>query len=521
MAIYEETAQSIIKEAIKSAIFIDENAKEPFMQEEPAESKRSEDLYKNFKENGTSLSIYKFDDATYPSLKNYLFHNRDLVLLDWKLDGEEGEDKSLEILSEVVNTQPHIHFCVIYTSENPDIVLNNILSYFSCLTKEEYEEILEDFEGEKEIIEKIVSDLSFLSLNRFNRTKRADILKKIASNKDLIERVKSNHILSKEIMGESNSGLLCGYIRLGIAFSKCIKANSMQPCPSDINAEMHTLCINNTLITIFNKTKIGANQIFEVFSQQITNYDKGVMHLLGLEMRNMQRKESTFIDSGVLSVSKEALGYHKKQSGKDFSNFVKNVMVEHLKTNISNAELSILDAIQPCAYQDEPDKKKEYAAMNVFYNSQRKIGNDKILSFGDVFKYEDKFYICITALCDCTHPEKRDNCYYFAEGQKLVIEKALEKGDSGYISYISPDCCIKWDKDALQGEYSHIVPVNYFVANNHIVNNKLVISRFKNKNKVECEFEYITTIRQNYTQRIANFAFSHPVRVGIDFVKKS
>ena len=65
------------------------------------------------------------------------------------------------------------------------------------------------------------------------------------------------------------------------------------------------------------------------------------------------------------------------------------------------------------------------------------------------------------------------------------------------------------------------MPVNYFVANNHIVNNKLVISRFKNKNKVECELEYITTIRQNYTQRIANFAFSHPVRVGIDFVKKS
>ena len=51
--------------------------------------------------------------------------------------------------------------------------------------------------------------------------------------------------------------------------------------------------------------------------------------------------------------------------------------------------------------------------------------------------------------------------------------------------------------------------------------NKLVISRFKNKNRVECELEYITTIRQNYTQRIANFAFSHPVRVGIDFVKKS
>lgn len=47
MATYEEAAQSIIKEAIKSAIFIDENAKEPFMLEEPSESQRSKDLYLN------------------------------------------------------------------------------------------------------------------------------------------------------------------------------------------------------------------------------------------------------------------------------------------------------------------------------------------------------------------------------------------------------------------------------------------------------------------------------------------
>ena len=31
--------------------------------------------------------------------------------------------------------------------------------------------------------------------------------------------------------------------------------------------------------------------------------------------------------------------------------------------------------------------------------------------------------------------------------------------------------------------------------------------------------QYITTIRQNYAQRIANHAFSYPLRVGVDFVK--
>ena len=152
----------------------------------------------------------------------------------------------------------------------------------------------------------------------------------------------------------------------------------MQPCPTDINAEQYTICINNTLISIFNKEEIEANKIFDVFSQQITIYEKGVMHLLGLEMRNLQRKGGTFIDSTVLSVSKEALGYHKQQSGTDFSNFVKEVMVEHLKTNISTAELSILEAIPDCAYQEDSEKKKEYAAMNVFYNSQRKNDEDRI-----------------------------------------------------------------------------------------------------------------------------------------------
>ena len=33
------------------------------------------------------------------------------------------------------------------------------------------------------------------------------------------------------------------------------------------------------------------------------------------------------------------------------------------------------------------------------------------------------------------------------------------------------------------------------------------------------QVNYITTIRQNYAQRIANHAFSYPLRVGVDFVK--
>lgn len=514
MPTYEEAAQSIIKEAIKSAIFIDENAKEPFMQEEPAESKRSEELYKNFKENGISLSIYKYDDTTYSSYKNYLFHNRDLVLLDWKLDGNSGEEKSLSILSDIIKTQPQIHFCVIYTSESTDVVFDNLLSYFSGITKEDCDDIKIEYADLEEVINKVSSDLCDLKRYHLIRNKRKEILRRLYENVSIAE-------LNDKVKN-SPSFEYYDYVRLGIAFCNDVKSQFKELCPSDITAEKLTLCINNTIISVFNKDQTVADQIFDSFSSQIANYEKGVMHLLGLEMRNMQRKGSTFIDSAVLSVSKEALGYHKQQCGNDFSNFVKNIMVEHLKTNISNAELSILEAIQSRDFQDDSDKKKEYAAMNVFYNSQRSMEENKPLTFGDVFKYEDKYYICITALCDCSHPEKRDNCYYFAEGIELSsIDKALSKGESGYISYLSSSCCIAWDKKDPNGDYSHIVPVNYLVPDNHIKTNKLKIRRFRADMVEECEFEYITTIRQNYTQRIANYAFSHPVRVGIEFVKRT
>lgn len=517
MPTYEETAQKIIKEAIKSAVFIDENAKEPFMTGDFEESVRSEELYKDFKEKSISLDIYKYNDATYPDQKEYLFNNRDLVLLDWKLDGDTGEDKSLSILSEVVRLQPHIHFCVIYTSERKDVVLNNILSYFSCLTKEQYEEIFEEFDDEKETIQEILPDLMSLSQNRFNKERRTEIIKRITSHDGELFKIRlDNDLLSKDVDGVK-SLLCCRLIRLGIAFSSYEKAGSTQPCPSDINPEYNTLCINNTLISVFNKQEVEANQIFDAFSQQITDYEKGVMHLLGLEMRNVQRRSASFIDSSILSVRKETLGYHKRQSGSDFSCFVKNVMVEQFKTNISNSGLTILDAIIPVDYHEDPDTKNEFALMNVFYNSQRKNDFKKLLTFGDVFKCGDRFYICITPLCDCAHPEKRDHCFYFAEGYQVTLPTALGKGDSGYISYISLDCYVEWDN--VTGEYSHIVPVNYLVPDNQIVNDKLKVSRFRGRKVEECEFEYMTTIRQNYAQRIANHAFAHPVRVGIDFVK--
>ena len=73
----------------------------------------------------------------------------------------------------------------------------------------------------------------------------------------------------------------------------------------------------------------------------------------------------------------------------------------------------------------------------------------------------------------------------------------------------------------------YIKPKVYNVENNKLVDNKIRIWDISNRfardtyeqNLNYFDVEYITTLRNDYSQRIANHAFGHPARVGVDFVK--
>ena len=146
---YEEKAFEIIKDSIKSAIFIDEKAREFYtntkVDEGIEEEKLSMDLFDNFKKEGVSLAIHKFtkSDIDDSNLKRYLLKGRDLILLDWELDGTSGEEYSLKLLSEIINS-PHINFCCVYTrTPRFDSIFSQIETYFSGLKNEDYEKIKE------------------------------------------------------------------------------------------------------------------------------------------------------------------------------------------------------------------------------------------------------------------------------------------------------------------------------------------------------------------------------------------
>ena len=143
---YEEAARKIIKDYIKTAVYIDENAIEPYelapkssslfiendeLKNESSEkkdtsgttlqideAKRSFELYREFRKQGVSLSIFKYQDSFFEQERDYVLKARDLVLLDWKLEGDENSpEKALKIMEQIVGQSPKINFCAIYTNE--------------------------------------------------------------------------------------------------------------------------------------------------------------------------------------------------------------------------------------------------------------------------------------------------------------------------------------------------------------------------------------------------------------------
>jgi hypothetical protein len=95
------------------------------------------------------------------------------------------------------------------------------------------------------------------------------------------------------------------------------------------------------------------------------------------------------------------------------------------------------------------------------------------------------------------------------------MDQAIKIGEKGFISFINENDAIIWKHD------EYIKPFQIFIPNPKIINNSIsYLDWDKQNNTIEVELQYVFTLKQNYTQRITNQAFNHPVRVGVDFVKK-
>jgi hypothetical protein len=514
---YQQKSFEIIKDSIKSIVYIDEIAWNPFeanYNPDLYEHKLSKDLYNNLKIAGINLYIHRYlpgDELLSPDspLKKYLFHDIDLVLLDWDLDADPLNLCTLKLLNDIIS-QPNIHFCCIYSSSpHFDAILKKIKSYFSGFSKDQIDNIKAAFEDNDEIIEEVKA-LDFIHPD-------ANVIGRIHQIDRTIWSVISE--ITKKDKQKSLIGMM-----IALHDELPIPADGLDYSLSILskNGMEYSLFINNTIITILGKENNKPNKLIKNLSKHISqDKTKSFLKLLGLDMQNAFSRKGAFVSPEILNISFDTFIKHCQQLGTEdalYKAFVIELLIENARLNLGNAQLKILeeDFIQEFKPIQKNVQDNDLALINCFYNGV-KFNENKNLSFGDIFIDErNDYFLCVTALCDCLFPKKIGHKFFFVSGAKVsTMKKAIDYNDSSFISYIDEKTCIKWSN-----EKEFVKPTQLFVKNNRIENFKLNALDFGDQETIHKELTYVFTVKQNYAQRIANQAFGYPIRVGVDFAKR-
>lgn len=564
---YSQKAFEILDASINNAVFIDEKAKDFYSGSEinphVLEEKLSFDLYKTFKDNGKNLTVHKFESSNIdePKTLEYLFKGKDLILLDWELNELTGQDHSLNLLHKAVSS-PNINFCCIYSSSiNFNTIPLFLDAYFSGLTKEDFVTIQNEY-------------------SHFEKTELVNELTK--SNEEIQLFADDNGIDFSTFpiidLRDKPHNYLLRLIHISLNIAVFHLSDKTKSKYEVLNIGNESFMINNTFVLTLKKDfeeDTDYEKLLKRISEIVITNEGSFFQLLGMEMQAIFNDNESFIDNSILKSSTEALFQFRNHLGDDkaFGTIIKKLLLEQATLKLRTAKLELLksdflDAKTHELAQKNPTHEALFN-LNVFYNSVKvkSLHPDDApnLNFGDVFKGAGKdYYLCITALCDCLYPNKIDSNFYFAKGEEFEdLDTALRLGDTAFLSFLPNGKVVLWgDKEIVkkpkikknQGESDEnfekrkelellkfeneayrkflykpffIKPKVFNVEDNKIKDNNLriwditnrVTKQGRNHDLNYFEIEYISTLRDDYTQRIANHAFGHPSRVGVDFAK--
>lgn len=559
---YSKKAFDILNSSINSIVFIDEKAKDFYsgtpVDNNIVEEKLSENLFKTFKQHGKSLAVHKFEptDLIDDKILEYLFKGRDLILLDWELAEVAGHEHSLKLLNKAVNT-PNINFCCIYSSSNSFSEIPGILNvYFSGFSKEEFEQIKNTYEY-----------IEPNDIEEFWRNKK-DIDKFFHDNSIVLDEFPVEKIKTK------SPQLVLEYIYASLMSERFVIPETAIGNHEVFNLGENSFIINNTFVLTLQKDvneDAQCEQLLRRIADIVITNTGSFFQLLGLEMQSVFNSNEKFIDETILRSSTEALFQFRNhiEDDKIFGIIIKKLLIEQATLKLRTAKLELLKTdfldFKSKELETKVPSNDDLFRLNVFYNavSVKSLNSVDIpnLNFGDIFKGANgDYYLCITALCDCYYPNKIESNFYFAKGKEFKDkETALKLGDTAFLSFLPNNKVVQWgDAESVKkekvskmdgesdGDFKYrkleleliatksflhkpfyIKPKVYNVENNKLIDNKIRIWEITNKNTKDefdqklnyFDVEYITTLRNDYTQRIANHAFGHPTRVGVDFVK--
>lgn len=549
---FNTIATEIVKKSIRSAICIDDEFAEPY--ETIANGiidNIPRKLYQSFKTEGNcSLDFYRYkEDDNWEEKSKIVLSNKDLIILDWELDKVTPKYKNtLQILESIIDHGTN-QFVVIYTHlERLEEIVLNIRAFYSKINiatqKVNEQEIIEAFElsGAKfQDLEKTIKQSIAIGDMYSHDFKISEILE----SSDLKGREMGDFIKkSREILHVKSNEEVLEFLLLQNYRLRSF-ANKFYRHIHKVNCGRVILNVDNTIILISNKStdgeddeKILPENLFNAFTDAITNKPNNAMALMACEMKDIFRSNVALIGNNIPQIDEKAFYYHwnnlrkeedisieeadeqfkffllqtwlnelsqftiKTSSNSSFFKALSLYGVEQTMFNLNNNDAPIDELIKLGAH---------YSTINLDVTQR----TDKKIQFGDIFWLKDtmttmdEVLLSITPHCDSIRPDKIKNMLHFIRGRVVrtqdEMKRALENSEKEHYSFLvvgGKPYCIEWIPK----------PFTIYVKKTNNDVRKLIDVVIGD---VPHKLKHINILKENYTQRIANQSFSYAMRVGI------
>jgi hypothetical protein len=551
---FQKTAIEVVRDSIRSAICIDDKYASAYSEDKKLNHTEPKKLYESFRKEGKcDLDIYQFKNLEESWDPKYMLANKDLMILDWELD-ELSEPKykdTLLILNDVIESN-QIPFVVIYTdTADLSVVSKNLISTFFSLNQtfdrvdiiEKINKCLKPIcdliDGEEVEIEAFLDkhQNQQLLLNYIQDYSKREIIKELIIDEirsviPIKAQIKSNGICNK-IYNEVKS-LFSDQtdFMLNLAFLGLVKNETKRNYTINrIESDSILYKINSTSVLVYRKEKreggIKADELFKHFSGAVVSNPHNYLTLLSLELKDQLREEFSKIGTKFSSINERAFFFHMdnynsntfqdpKFNKSNIFDIVVKSWVQDLNYNKLTRESKVLNLVDEGYKKVITDEKlleldnsliNDVVKYSAYLTTHNSLNKDRKLQFGDVFRLNKKeYFLCITPHCDCAETSKINNNFYFIKGCTVGSELAIKEAETGFHSFFNIEGepgCVKWNCKPFTGyiKTNIISDINFNYTDERI------------------DLTYITSLKENFAQRLSNEAFGYGYRVGIDLPK--
>ena len=525
------TKEKIIRESMRHILCIDDEFIGPYDVEAIRSAKEgqlefSKSVYENLQNGcGSHVDILKYDRAIEENEWTRMLSDRDLLVLDWELEGENSES-TLKIIRQALKQR--IPFICIYTnSPNIEKIYSDIAGYFSGYSKETLGEICDKWESvgvDQDVFGPQINDLFA------EREKNKNIPKKL--QEDIQRELDFDDELVKKQLKELKYKEKDSWYPLYLKWNQMLLPEIVLSKAE--RTEKDAIIIDGMLIVCFTKegveteNAVKPEQLLGVLAKNIIGMPNSIFDIIWLKYSNALRNITQNRIDLFSQMDARALGYFSKnllEDEEEFNHSMKTLfrdeIMDALEGEDTKLEEELIEHIKE-SYQDiipgniaeQIAELNEKIMMNHIYSKSKHL-----IDFGDILESkkekedgtkEREFWLCITAKCDCCRPQNIEYDYLFVKGTKKgKYSEAIKDAEGKQQSFVSTKegiIVVSWKELNLRSIY--------ITSKNNVLEKPgdCINGNYRGEN---IQFTYLGNMKENYTQRVANEAFSHANRVGI------